>query len=474
MVYIAQKPIEQLSQIEALALINRWLKLPNYFWYDDKDVLYAIKEKKLATWCQSKEMIVTRVVMRDTPVFNLMREQVAKQGVDLSWLDPWGCDWHDYLSTHNDYVHFSALRKLVNDDYERLKSEEQYARELADYNVKKQNYLEEFKQYQRLISERQYLQNEYNKRLREYENELYSSFWQYLKTLHNITNEEKNILKWHYKNLTSKQKKRVDNSIQTRKFSVQSKPQKPKLEKLQAPIEPRRPEKYESINPENYIIGELSEVEAAIEWVKTFDLEFNINNLNEDYVYSTLEDMIASEVFEEYRKKALELFQQILNGEIKDPESIYEALTELPIDYSCIGIDNTYQRYSHGTVHKDFSKWHEINFSATGLWLIEFESVQQPEITFHLPYNDNKDKFSIKRVPHEFSSVDNFGRAVSGSEQKAYPIKELVKIIGYEASDFPYELEEYQRPVRYYRNWNHWEDEDEDEDWEDDENWENY
>ena len=179
----------------------------------------------------------------------------------------------------------------------------------------------------------------------------------------------------------------------------------------------------------------------------------------------TFINQVNNEVFEEYREKALEVFQQILNDEIKDPESIYEALTELPIDYSCIGIDNTYERYSHGTVHKNFSKWHEINLSTTGLWLIEFECLQQPEITFHLPYNDNKDKFSIKRVPHEFSSVENFGRVVSGSEQKAYPIKELVKIIGYEASDFPYELEEYQRPVRYYRNWNHWED---------DEDWENY
>lgn len=107
------------------------------------------------------------------------------------------------------------------------------------------------------------------------------------------------------------------------------------------------------------------------------------------------------------------------------------------------------------------------------MWLIEFKCVEQPDITFHLPYNDNKDKFSVARVPYEFSSVENFGRAISGSEQKVYPIKELVKIIGCEASDFPYGLEEYERPIRYYRNWNYWEDEDEDDDWEDDD-WENY
>jgi hypothetical protein len=474
MVYTTQKPIDQLTQIEALVLINRWLKLPNYFWYDDKDELYSIKEKKLINWCRTEEIIVTRIVMRDAPVFKLMREQVAMHGQDLCWLDYFGYDWHDWLSENDNYVHFSALRQLVNEDYQRLRNEEQYHSELAEYEIKNHNYLQEYQQYQHIMSERQQQLHEYNKLLKQYEDELYSNFWQHLKTLPHIINEEKNILQWHYKNLSSKQKKRVDQRIGARKFFIQPKPQKPQFEKMRAPKKPQKPDQYENINPENYQIGELPEIEAAIEWVKTFNPDFNIHDLDEDYIYSTLEDIIASEAFEEYREKALQLFEKILNDEIKDAESIYEALTELPIDYSCIGIDNKYERYSHNTVHKDFSKWHEINLSPTGLWLIEFKCVEQPEITFHLPYNDNKQKFAIARVPHEFSSVENFGRAITTEEQELYPIKELVKILGYEDSDFPYELKEYQQPIRYYRNWHHWEDENENEDWEEDEDWKNY
>ncbi len=37
--FVATKPVEQLQAVEALALLNRWVKLKDYFYYDDRDAL---------------------------------------------------------------------------------------------------------------------------------------------------------------------------------------------------------------------------------------------------------------------------------------------------------------------------------------------------------------------------------------------------------------------------------------------------
>ena len=65
-VFSPTKPVEDLLPVEALALLNRWAKLRNYFYYDDLDFLYEIKEQKIAEWLEKGELTPTAVIVRET------------------------------------------------------------------------------------------------------------------------------------------------------------------------------------------------------------------------------------------------------------------------------------------------------------------------------------------------------------------------------------------------------------------------
>lgn len=64
--FVATKPVEQLQAVEALALLNRWVKLKDYFYYDDRDALQALKNRQIAEFVRAGEMQATAVIVRES------------------------------------------------------------------------------------------------------------------------------------------------------------------------------------------------------------------------------------------------------------------------------------------------------------------------------------------------------------------------------------------------------------------------
>ncbi|MBW4507923.1 MAG: hypothetical protein KME64_15620 [Scytonematopsis contorta HA4267-MV1] len=436
MIFIVEKSLNNLSQLEALVLINQWAKVQVYFRYDDKNKLDEIKHQKIQELFNSGILEITKVIVGESPFFQKMQEEIKLGGKNLNWFDD--CCTVDELMRESDtYQHYSSLSKLYCGEFQKLKDEEQYSYELEKYAIQMQQYQQELEQYQLINTERDVQKKENEALIKEYEIKLYTRFKSFLLTLDNLSEDEKKFInKWNITKLSEHQKQRINRCIRERKFDYEPKPKKIRFPYLPYIWKPHEPERYIEIEPESYEYGTVSEVDLAIDWVKSFNKKFQIQKLNENFLCK-LEDKISDNVFAFYKEQALLIFQKILRGNkgFRTPKDIYNALTSLPIDYGYLGMELTYD---------DFCKWHEVNLSHTGFWLIEFKSTLHPEILFHIPYDQNKEKFTLE-VPHEKSNIENYVREVSDEQQKLYPIEKLVELLGYTSDDFPYKLQHYQR-----------------------------
>lgn len=59
--YVVAKPIDKIVPIEAMVLVNRWAKLKDEFYYDDRDALYDLKDRKIAEMVRNGKAIATKV-----------------------------------------------------------------------------------------------------------------------------------------------------------------------------------------------------------------------------------------------------------------------------------------------------------------------------------------------------------------------------------------------------------------------------
>lgn len=175
-----------------------------------------------------------------------------------------------------------------------------------------------------------------------------------------------------------------------------------------------------------------------------------------------LEPALADEALEALRQQAIAIFKQVVSCELKDPRIIWDRLIDLRLDYeAAIGMSSHTNYRFHKTSHQDFSKWHEIEFSQTGYWLVEFKSVENPSITFHCPYDRFVQFFGksiLALVQVDSSEQISYGREANIQEQKQYPIEQLVKILGKGADDFPYGLQKYSKSRYVYRAYQCWDD----------------
>lgn len=438
------KPVESLLPVEALALLNRWAKL-HYFYHDDLDLLYEIKEEKIAEWLKDGEIAATSIIIRESPAIAGMKIELANRGNNLDWLDY--DSYSSYLS-EAETKYFKLLTELAaqweesgfavdypQDIYENWRSQVQP--QIKAYEIAKQEYDKEFQRRQPILKKYEQSLKSYSK-----QKEIAAKNWAKINNARIARSNSGKSLKKDWLKRLEKQG-----------FSYEPKPPYPFSNKLEKPEYPQMPPKSYIVNFENYLPGSLSEIEEVLSWLESLvDIPEHPCDIDEDFICIELEDSLREIVLDRVKKDVLKIFKDIVEGQLSDPKDIYNRLIEFDIDYQAIGMASYTDFRNHLTVHRDFGKWHEINFSPTGYWLIEFQSTIEPTITLHVPYNRNcqsQIKINLEELPKIRSEQANFGREINAEEKKNYPIEGLLKILGLSRKDFPYELEKYQKPYAY-------------------------
>jgi hypothetical protein len=460
MTYVTDNPVSELTPLQALALVNRWAKLKGYFWYDDKDALYDLKDRKIAEWVTSGKMIPTFIIRRESPVFTAMREQIANNGADLDTLGY--CDrLDDWNLTDEERKWYQVLVDFCcNGDYEVSFPEDIIERRQADYQNQLKIYLELKKLHDNEVKLRQPAIDEYNKLQNQWTSRKAEAAKKWAKENHQKiarSNSGKSLKKDWIERL-ERQGFNFEEQSPTHPFSgiplAHPCPKKPQERELTYTVE-----------PETYIPGSIEEIEDAIRWARTRVGKVpDYHDLSEDFVYCTLEPALREMELERTKILVLNVFKKVIKGEIIDPQSICSELTKYAISYEALGMNDFTDRWGN-TEHGEFSKWHEINLSVTGYWLIEFQSLEDSSITFHVPYDRRNSlliNFDRKSLPVIDSDRECYGREISVQEQLDYPLAELVRILGMEPEDFPYELKQYSKSRCGYRFYQNWYDEDDD------------
>ena len=110
--FVATVTLEELLPVEALALVNRWAKLKSYFYHDDRDALYTLKDRKIAEFVKAGEMKAVAVIVRESEAISRMRESIGNGGENLEWLDDIAGDIHSFLD-EEEAAYFSLLSEMA-------------------------------------------------------------------------------------------------------------------------------------------------------------------------------------------------------------------------------------------------------------------------------------------------------------------------------------------------------------------------
>ncbi len=445
MSFTAEIPISQLHPHQALALINRWIKLKGYWFHEDRDALYKLKDDCILEWVKEGTMIPTKVIERETEAIKGMNHQLATGGADLEPLDRWGNGWNEFLEASQYYCYYDTLSNfaggeiiipLPQEEQDRLlgeynQAEEEYKRshDLYCKNLKELNSrLSQPKLYRKLALELETFSVSLQK---SKQNQLVQPI-QWLKTGSLTINQAQPLLKL-LKRIKFPIDSLIENTLTVHPVKELQEPQKPVLAR--------------TIDSEGYVPGSISHVEEALSWAKERlgNSSLRCADFSEDFIFGVIEPIVAEDALEILKSKALDIFQDALKKKNLSPKEVYESLTGLRLDYEdAIGMRSYTNRW-HDTKHADYSKWHEINLSFTGGWLVEFESKADASICLHIPYDLAKNRIPVESLPREFSEQETYGRGITPSEQKAYPVAELLAILGKNPSDFPCELKRYSR-----------------------------
>lgn len=382
MIYVPNKPITELKPVQALALINRWVKLKSYFYYADVDALYELKDRKIAEWVEADEMVATKIIMRPSPAIESMKTEIANGGTSLDALgycdtvDDW--DLEDWEKQHYDVL----VRFCCNDDYEVSFPDDIAIKRQREHQKNMNVYLEQKSIYDSKMKQRQPLIDAYNKACNEWVEHRQKAAKQWA---------SENHIKIARSNSGRTFKKDWVERLEQQGFKYNlSKPVNPwgSLPKIVAPQKPEYPELTYTLSPENYIPRSVPEIESALSWAKSVtEVLPDYSELSDEYVDFDLSNALRDADLEATIKKVLAIFQRIVNRELATPEEIYEQLTQYQVDHeNAIGMSSSLDRWNNYS-HKDFSKWHEINLSHTGYWLVEFQNIIDEPITFHVPYD---------------------------------------------------------------------------------------
>lgn len=454
MVYVASKPIEELHQHEALALVNRYAKLKGKH-YEDIDYLYSIKHRKILEWLNEGTLKATKVIKRESNLWSWLQTAIDNKGTNLELLPESEGDYIDTESWMSDDILpiYRAIYDLIEGEIELHLSEAELQEILIEYETKLQNYHKALKIWQEE-------QTEYQKQYSQWENELNKALYEWA-SLKKLT--------------VPKKKQKLQNFVNNARQQGFIFPDAPKQPHARKPESPTKPDKNYYISGTEYEIGMRPQVDAAIAWVKSQDwLKTTENYKDWDYkVFSDIEQKYWDEYCQEFKENeiadALISFQKILTASMS-AEGIYEELTQHSINYEEIGIGThfKYQRWGNSYYeHKYFHKGNEIAFSRTGLWLVEFESLIDSSITFHIPYS-SAPKNLIKHLTSEFSEVESYGREITEEEMEIYPLKGLLDILDEDIDSLPFDFKDYS-PRRFIGSYGLVEPDDwEDDDWEDD------
>ena len=457
--FSTNKPVHSLSPVEALAFLNRWAKLRNYFYYEDINILYEIKEEKIAEWLKSAEVISTAIIVRESEAFVGMRRELENGGKNLDWLN-----WKSYNSylTETESNYFSLLCELseqsenfgISVDY----PSEIYQNWLKQLESEFEAYQKAKKEYEKEFKRRQPILKDYNQSLQKYNQrkEIAAREWANINNIRIARSRSG-------KNLKKDWSKRLEKQG----FAFESPPKYPFSEDLKPPKAIKKPPKSYIINFSNYLPGSILEVESVLNWAKSFcQLPEHYCDIDEDFICFSLEELLSQTILERIKKEVLQIFEKVLDRSLSNPKKIWEELTKFEIEYSeALGM-NSYTNFRyHETYHRDFGNWHEINLSLTGYWLIEFQSTMNPNITFHVPFNHYHKSpitLSLDKLPRINSDQSKFGREINNQEKKQYPIEELLKILGLSLEDFPFKLQKYEKQSFYHNDddWDDWDQED--------------
>lgn len=466
--YVVAKPIDKIVPIEAMVLVNRWAKLKDEFYYDDRDALYDLKDRKIAEMVRNGKAIATKVITRETDAMKGMKAAFANGGNDLELMDYLSI--YEYLKEEEE-EHFRLLNALVDregieveypeDIYQMWMSRLQP--EIDAYSIAKAAYDAELKARQPSL-------NQYQKDLQA---------WQLARQEVAFAWAKENGIKIARSNSGKSLKKNWLSKLEKQGFRYDiAPPPYPFSSKLTCPKEPKIPAKTYTIESfKEYVPGSIAVVESAIEWAKQkygdgFPSEYY--KIDDSFICCDFEKVILEGELDNMREYALEIFQQVVDGKITDPHTIWDRLTDLGLDYeSAIGMRCFRDRRNWGQVaHAEYGTWHEINLSPTGYWLVEFQSIEIPEITFHVPYKrvlDLKMPVHLNSLP-QIEDDSKMGREISPEEREAYPLGKVIEILGVSVGDFPYQLRRYYRRAQF-RHFDYMDDDDDDwdNDWDEEE-----
>ncbi len=452
----ASSTIERLAPVEALALINRWAKLKSYFHRDDIDALYELKDQKISEFVCCGEMIATAVIVRESPAIAAMRSEINNSGKNLSFLKSFSSNVEDFLS-EGDSCCLSLLKQMAlgygieveypQDIYDRWFQE--IHDKLQDYEIQKQKYDYE-------VAQRQPIVTEYRKQLEEYQNSEACAAKQWA---------EKNNIKIPRSNSGKSLKKNWLKILKNQGFKYSNKPPvSPFSTKLVLPQKPQLPLKTYKVNFETYLPGSIPEVESAISFARSIagdKFPESYSQIDDEFIFE-LETFLENTALHEAKEEVLKVFVDIVENRLTNPIDIWRNLISFEIDYSdAIGM-NSYIDNWGSISHAQFGKWHETNLSPKGYWLVKFQSLTNLDIIFHIPYEQCQKLNLINIKNNTLPKVEvgqvSFGREINSSEQKNYPIAELVEILGVSQEDFPYSLQRFEKAYRnHHHSWENYE-----------------
>jgi|GEM_PF-2915031 len=438
MVYTAEAPVNQLHSHQVLALINRYAKLKNYFYYADIDVLYDIKDSNIREWVKAGEMVATKVIQRANYTFEAMKTTIALHGEPL---EPWDDDHFDTDNFVPEDVQpiLRSLWDLVENGVCIFRDKLLYESELVEYLAVKAIYDAE-------IQRRQPIQSEYSKICNRWKSLRWDS-----------------VCKWAKENKLNpptKSKRKRDRFIAHAQRLGFSYPPigvtKPVFTKL---ICPKAPEKEEYVTASDYQIGMDEEVDTAIIWMKNFAVEIG-EIIDADYkcwnscIPTLVEDHYRQVSHQKATATAIEVMREALFGRLT-AKQIWDKLSDLRIDYeNAIGMKCRYNFQIKSQQHRGFSKWHEINLSLSGYWLVEFQSTVDSTVIFHVPYDRVSiiSAVEVNQLPVVHSEQEHYGCEISEEEQNNYPLLSLLSILGYTEYDFPRGLKKYVPRQHYHHS----------------------
>ena len=253
-----EKACSDLLPVEALALINRWAKVKNRFYYEDVNALYQIKEEKISEWLANGEIVATTIITRESHALAGMKKAIANNGAELEWLD---YDSFRDLETPEEDSYIRMLFDLTGsgcDEYQVPYPDDLYAKWLKALEPEIAQYKVACKEYEIERKRRQPIIQKYNEELNKYrkQKEQAAEVWAKENKVRIARTHSGKSRKKDWLNRLIKQGFKYDVHAPNNPF--------PKKLKLQPPPKVDYPDKTYPLTLETYLPGSIPEIEEIL------------------------------------------------------------------------------------------------------------------------------------------------------------------------------------------------------------------